>query len=208
MILDVYVPAPGSPAADHIRHASAILSDPRRTRDGRVLIYFEGNLNGATNLTWYRERLACAAGRLVTSYPTVAQARIPANQLHLVARYDAARYVLTDVLNQIALEAYAMEQIHEIQGRSLPPGDVDWAVAANLVNVGATMLARAEHENGDAFYRSLAGQIFRFRLVEKTVRCFEPTDPAIRAILDGKLDEQEKRLAFGDLRCRRRRIRV
>lgn len=40
--------------------------------DGNVLIYYEGNLHGASNLETYEERVKCAAGRMFTRYPTSA----------------------------------------------------------------------------------------------------------------------------------------
>lgn len=39
----------------------------------RVLVYFEGNRYGASNLQTFEERVRCAAGRLVQHYPTVAR---------------------------------------------------------------------------------------------------------------------------------------
>lgn len=40
------------------------------------IIYYEGNLYGASNLESYDERIKCAAGRAYTRYPTVAMSGV------------------------------------------------------------------------------------------------------------------------------------
>jgi len=41
-----------------------------------AMIYYEGNLYDAMNLNTYEERIACAAGRAHTRYPTIARSAI------------------------------------------------------------------------------------------------------------------------------------
>lgn len=65
--VDVYVPAAG---AMGIKPGSGIVGQP--IQDGKVEIYYEGNLMGASNLQNYAERCYCAAGRMKARYPTVA----------------------------------------------------------------------------------------------------------------------------------------
>ena len=65
--LNLYVPHPESRLCTELAHGSAIVG--LRLADGRTRIYYEGNVNGATNLDRYRDKAAQAASRMVHNYP-------------------------------------------------------------------------------------------------------------------------------------------
>lgn len=69
--LTVYVPK-SKAARALIAPKSAVVGRP--AGPGRIEVCYEGNLHNAANLTRFSERVACAAGTLVTGYPTIARA--------------------------------------------------------------------------------------------------------------------------------------
>jgi hypothetical protein len=60
-----------------------------------VMVYFEGNRFGADNLQRWVDRVNCAAGRLLSRYPTVATALLPVGELEEVGVFDVDRGVAT-----------------------------------------------------------------------------------------------------------------
>lgn len=74
----IYAIHAGSALDADIAPGSGVVGIPR---DGGVLIFYEGNLHGASNLHDWRERVLCAAGRLFSHYPTVALRFVPQEQL-------------------------------------------------------------------------------------------------------------------------------
>src|ERR1035437_2667801 len=85
-IMEVYVPAEDSPLKAVIKQGSGIVGLDEE--DEHVTIYYEGNVYGAMNLKTFKERIACAAGRLATKYPTVAKMRAKREELVLVGQFD------------------------------------------------------------------------------------------------------------------------
>lgn len=85
--LAVYVPDPegdsGLSTATIVR-GSAIVGVPG---DDPVHIYYEGNINGASNMVTFADRAYFAAGRLRQRAPTIAQKTVPANALFQVGWY-------------------------------------------------------------------------------------------------------------------------
>lgn len=65
----IYVPTEGSVYDGIITPGSGIVGIER---NGGLLLYYEGNHYGASNMHEARERVMCAFGRLATRYPTVA----------------------------------------------------------------------------------------------------------------------------------------
>jgi len=65
--LRLYVPHPESRLCSQLAHGSAIVGLP--LANGKIRIYFEGNVIGASNLELYREKAAHAAGRMLHNYP-------------------------------------------------------------------------------------------------------------------------------------------
>lgn len=73
MVGSIYVPVVGARLCAHIAPRSGVVG----VRDGDGLfVYYEGNLNGASNLNTFEERVSCAAGRMFTNYPTTACMRL------------------------------------------------------------------------------------------------------------------------------------
>ena len=99
--IKIFVPT--ADAFTTIAPGSAIVG--RGETDGRVHVYFEGNLHGAINLERFIDRAAVAAGRLEQRYPTVAQAFMPAERLVEVGTFDCDLNRVT-LTNEPALAAW------------------------------------------------------------------------------------------------------
>ena len=90
-----YLPAHEAPALRNVQAGSAIVShheyvhspdDPEGP--ARVLVYFEGNKHGASNMATYADRAMFAYWRMRERYPTVAQAEVPVDQLVRIGTLD------------------------------------------------------------------------------------------------------------------------
>lgn len=68
----------GSPLDREISPGSGVVGTKR---DGGLLLHFEGNQYGASNLHNWRERTLSAAGRMFARYPTTAMRFVPAEQV-------------------------------------------------------------------------------------------------------------------------------
>ena len=88
MQLAIFCPKPDSILAKTLKAGSAIVGDADAVTDGRLRVYYEGNLYNAENMRYFSQRLLHAAGRLTANYPTVAQAYIPLDELYEVGVYD------------------------------------------------------------------------------------------------------------------------
>lgn len=64
---------------------SGIVGSPS-ARDDILVVHYEGNLHGASNLHHWRERVVCAAGRHATGYPTSAMCALSGNDLRGLIR--------------------------------------------------------------------------------------------------------------------------
>ena len=83
MRLKLFIPSPDSTYYKVLAQGSALVGAPADARfgDGNVLVYYEGNIYGACNLETFADKAKCAAGRLITRYPTVAQVVLPREEL-------------------------------------------------------------------------------------------------------------------------------
>lgn len=84
----VFVPASTSSLHGIAPRSAIVAKEPLSIEEGRTLVYYEGNLNGAENLKDLLERLNCAAGRCSERYPTVAMMSIKLSDLVDVGRFD------------------------------------------------------------------------------------------------------------------------
>jgi len=109
MITDIL---PGSALVCHAVNETPLIDD-----EGYVFFAFEGNANGAANLVTYYEKCLCGAGRLKTSYPSIAYGRARIEDLTVVASYDLDRLVFDQVLDREAMEVWSGENIQSF----LPP---------------------------------------------------------------------------------------
>lgn len=88
-LFNVYVPSPESNLlALGIAGRSAIVASPQQRDPQNPVVYYEGNLLGASNLNRFVERLLHAAGRASVRYPTTAMMAVPRDQLTRVGTYD------------------------------------------------------------------------------------------------------------------------
>jgi hypothetical protein len=101
--LNVYVPAPGSdlgivPGSGIVGTRQPALPGVRAIEeDGLVLVDYEGNLYGASNVRTLEDRLHHAAGRHIMRYPTVARRLARVSELVFVGDYfyDEKRLLVT-----------------------------------------------------------------------------------------------------------------
>lgn len=84
----LFVHVPTQPShLDLVTGASGIVTDGVVV-DGRLHAYYEGNLYNAVNLRRWVDRVACAAERLLTAYPTTARVSVAPTDLSVVGQYD------------------------------------------------------------------------------------------------------------------------
>lgn len=98
--VDVYLPIDQA-VHDHIDRGSGIVGTP----DGaRVVIDYEGNRYGASNIVTFADRVMIAAGRHESGYPTIARMSVEPESLIRVGTYDGARHVAleSDYLDHVA----------------------------------------------------------------------------------------------------------
>ncbi len=88
---NLHVPAhPGSLISRTIAKGSAIVSNsdmPHQNGLRGFLIYYEGNIYGAANMTRFVERALSAAGRMRERYPTAAMMRAAAADLKQIGTF-------------------------------------------------------------------------------------------------------------------------
>lgn len=80
----IYIPVEGS-LLDMMIDPGSGIAGIRKQPSGMLVIYYEGNRFGATNMHKGCERVICAFGRLAVQYPTVAmQGVLPENEDQLI----------------------------------------------------------------------------------------------------------------------------
>jgi hypothetical protein len=93
--LSVLVPAESSHWSKYIRRGSALIEIPSNFKNGKKLVYFEGNMTGDRDLVRYANKCYYAACRGLASYPTVASAVIAPADLIEVGYYDMQEEAVT-----------------------------------------------------------------------------------------------------------------
>lgn len=80
-------PKPGSYAAQQIAPDSGIVGiQELDAASPSYLVYFEGNLYNAQNLTTLEQRIKCAADRMVKNYPTIARGLYPQEEFEVIGQ--------------------------------------------------------------------------------------------------------------------------
>lgn len=197
MMLTVYVPREGSPAAARLAPRSAVVGEPV---EGGIDCHYEGAVYDQANLRRFHERLYCAASRRAERYPTTARARFPADSLVPVATYDAARGVVTAVQDGEALARWSGESVEEVVGSRAPEGVADWTAAVTLAAApGSRPLGRRVGRL--MFYRTQAGQVLHLDGMTRTARVLPHDDGSLPGLLEqAGADEVERRYATGAVR--------
>lgn len=113
--------------------------------DGLVRFAFEGNANGAANLSHFYEKCKCAAGRLAQRAASIAYGEAPAETLTPVARFNLLSYTFTEILDLDKMEAWSGESASSY----LPPADLktptsDPQVTNPLCALPMRMIAQGE----------------------------------------------------------------
>lgn len=92
--MTVYVPSPTAtdPVVAGIADGSGIVG--KMLEDGNVLVYYEGDMHGATGLDRFANRVRVAWGRASEDDPTRAKAVVPAGAVVPVGEYDAREQVV------------------------------------------------------------------------------------------------------------------
>ena len=192
--LPVCVPRSNGAAGATLPRGAAIVA--RGLIDGRRLhCYYEDNTR-SDNLQTFADRLASAAGRLVTDYPTSRVWALPADDLLVVARYDAERYVLTEVLLPADLADWANEDVMS----GISPHPTGRHPAYRIAGLGAQLRPLCMRTEGGLVHYMLlpSGQIARFDGRDPGhCAVFNHDDPQIFALLMPLLEDHLARRAFG-----------
>jgi hypothetical protein len=159
--------------------------------DGYVTIYFEGNLNGASNLEFFYARMGIAAARARDSSQTVAVARVREDELHRVAAFDPVRKVFTEISDPAALEAWSGEPIEEAVGVRLDAGI--YGREPNMLIINQVTHLASDEEGymfrtwGGQFLTAAEGGMFRIH---------DHDDPEMVSRLSRALARDERLLAY------------
>ena len=80
-------PKPGTAAANQIAENSGVVGIPVIDAvEPSYLVYYEGNLYNAQNLTELEQRIKCAADRMVRNYPTIARGLYPQAEFDILGQ--------------------------------------------------------------------------------------------------------------------------
>jgi hypothetical protein len=71
---------------------SAIVAFRHSASDDRLIVYYESNRLGASNLNTLQERALHAYGRMAKKYPTIAMSSMEANMFEVVGSIDPDRF--------------------------------------------------------------------------------------------------------------------
>lgn len=93
--LPVLVPVESSHWSKYIRRGSALIEIPSNFKQGKKLVYFEGNTTGDRDMMRYANKCYYAAWRGLASYPTAAMAMIAPTDLIEVGYYDTQQEAVT-----------------------------------------------------------------------------------------------------------------
>jgi hypothetical protein len=104
--LSVYVPYVGT--LEWIDPGSGIVGSKLDNEPDRIVIDYEANRHGAVNIRTFADRVAHAADRHITRYPTIARAVVDADQLLWVGTFDPNTGVV-DLGNSEPLESWLVE---------------------------------------------------------------------------------------------------
>lgn len=114
----IFVPKEGTNLGIHPGSGIVAAIDDAAART--VVIYFEGNLYGASNLSDFESRVNQAAGRQAQRYPTIARMVAPREDLIEVGRFDYSANQIVSLLNEHALAKWIPDETSWI-GSFLPP---------------------------------------------------------------------------------------
>lgn len=107
----IFVPKPHALLAEVVTPGSGIVGVVKP--HGGAVVYYEGNVHRAENLSRYEDRIKCAAGRLFQQYPTIATSFVsdPEEDLIAVGRISARYEIRFDSPEAEAVAlAYGSEQ--------------------------------------------------------------------------------------------------
>lgn len=91
-MIDVYVPKEGTSLERLVKRGSGIVGE--NFIGDETLVYYEGNIYGASNIRSYEDCLEVAAGRMIEKYPTVARMIVRGEDLILAGVWDPETKVL------------------------------------------------------------------------------------------------------------------
>lgn len=128
--VNVYVPAPGNIRLRQLAPRSALVGTPESQH---VLLDFEGNLHGASNLQRYGERLQQAFWRHVRRYPTRARWLVEAEDvvcvgtytrpsLHDSGQFDQTREQVRALMAYLGMMAFEIStDLYPVRHHEVPP---------------------------------------------------------------------------------------
>lgn len=199
-MLLILIPHAGTDAAALIHPKSAIVARDDFDSEGQLLCYYEGNTFGAINLRDYRSRLDCAAGRLLSSYPTSAMGSFEANSMTVVGIYDEVLRYPSKITMPSELKSWCLENANEILGSTLPAGPAAWSDASRIGSGKHTQPLIGRKSTQDIhWFLTAAHQVVCFDTTKKSAIVFDHSDPRLAELLVAlELSEDTIRLVFGD----------
>lgn len=161
-------------------------------RNGNVTVWYEGNTNGAVNLTHFIERARCAAGRMMHAYPTVAMMHVHPSELRVLADFDPVRGIVTGIMDFGNLSRQAGEDVSRLLPPETPPGGTD--DGAEIGKAAALPAGRMLQ------VQPYVWQVSDGRIIigpgDGEMRMYGPDDPVLMSAAD-TLDEVTQRIISG-----------
>ena len=87
---------PVGPRLRWIKSGSGIVGRDAPDDPDYLVIYFEGNVYGASNIKTFADRVYHAADRMESHYPTIATAYVTRTSLVEIGKFDGERVTLYD----------------------------------------------------------------------------------------------------------------
>jgi hypothetical protein len=190
-MLKIYVPRNPEYLDGIIAPCSAIVSNGV-IEGNRMLVHYEGNLYGASNLMEFHGRLASAAGRLTHNYATTARAMLKADEMIEVAHLDPDRRVIVEIVDADALERWAGETTAQIAGAKVEPGRHTTITDPDYLS----QLVQLAYDGEGLVYRSRSGQVV-FAKMTGGFTVYEHDDPEVSDRLRNVLDEDRLKWVVG-----------
>lgn len=105
----ILVPVADTSASKWIRPGAAVVAPFGSNQNESMLVRFEANLYGASNMMRFVEKCLHAADRAIERYPTTAKATLPVAELQVVGTFDYPTKQITEITDPDALRAWAGE---------------------------------------------------------------------------------------------------
>lgn len=125
--ITVYVPNPDSTRLIGVDPKSGIIGRPALHDDSLLLVYYEGNRYGFSNVITFADRCMIAAERMTQDAPTIAKSLVPCDAVIRVGSYlpEYRRVELDDGASVTRLAAWLQQGHFAAAGTFVPTLDAD-----------------------------------------------------------------------------------